>query len=132
MPVAKFLRNLDLSNNRIKEIPTGLFAKLQILKSLNLATNRLGKSNKTALKNIFTLKFLWVFFGKTDFVSLKLEPGSENFVNLKKLWGFEGAPCSSQDNGSYTPPHLSSHNLSPVTNDRGGGVVGDTQKISMR
>ena len=57
-----------------------------------MATNRLGKSNKTALKNIFTLKFLWVFFGKTDFVSLKLEPGGsihENFVNLKKLWGFE-------------------------------------------
>jgi len=42
LPIAQFLRNLDLSNNRIQEIPTGFFAKLQILKLLNLANNKIG------------------------------------------------------------------------------------------
>lgn len=41
LPITQYLRNLDLSNNKIKQLPTQLFTKTQILKTLNLSNNKI-------------------------------------------------------------------------------------------
>ena len=41
--VGQFLRNLDLSNNRIQILPATLFLKMNSLKTLNLSANKIGK-----------------------------------------------------------------------------------------
>ena len=44
LPIAQFLRNLDLANNRIQQLPTtNFFSRMQILKTLNLSNNKIGK-----------------------------------------------------------------------------------------
>ena len=41
--IGQFLRNLDLSNNKIQILPQTLFLKMNTLKNLNLSNNRIGK-----------------------------------------------------------------------------------------
>jgi Leucine-rich repeat (LRR) protein len=41
-PITQFLRNLDLSNNRITVLPPELFTNTKILKTLNLSSNKIG------------------------------------------------------------------------------------------
>ena len=40
--VTQFLRNLDLSNNKIKQMPPLMFTQMQLLKTLILNNNRIG------------------------------------------------------------------------------------------
>lgn len=46
--VAQFLRNLDLSNNKIPQLPANFFTNMKLLKTLNLSSNRLGNLFKFA------------------------------------------------------------------------------------
>ena len=44
--IARSLRTLDLSSNKIDEIPANLFSSLINLKTLNLDCNKIGKKKK--------------------------------------------------------------------------------------
>lgn len=46
LDVAKNLRTLDLSTNRIVQIPSNLFQSLVIVKTINLENNKIGIIDK--------------------------------------------------------------------------------------
>lgn len=49
--IAHALRNLDLSSNRITQLPVNLFTQMQLLKTLNLSNNKIG-----IFSNLFSRK----------------------------------------------------------------------------